>query len=252
MCTYTVYRHTAPNGKMYVGITKVRPKSRWDNGRGYRNNEYFSHAIAKYGWDNFKHEILLEGLTVDEASLAEKIFIGYWDLTNRNKGYNLESGGVANWEITDETRRKISEAQIGRKASEETKRKMSEARRGERNPMYGKHTANYGKHLTEEHRRKISEAHKGKRHTEETKQLLAKINTGKHLSLESRRKISKPVYQLDKNTHEIIQRFESITEAATAVGVKNPSTNIIGRCCSGKIATVYGFVWQYAEGGDIA
>ena len=163
MCTYTVYRHTAPNGKMYVGITKMRPKRRWDCGRGYKENEYFSHAIAKYGWDNFKHEILLEGLTVDEASLAEKIFIGYWDLTNRNKGYNLESGGVANWEITEETRRKISEVQIGRKASEETKRKMSEARRGERNPMYGKRGANYGKHFTQATKDKMSASCKHKR-----------------------------------------------------------------------------------------
>ena len=39
---------------------------------------------------------------------------------------------------TEETKRKISEAQKGRTLSEETKRKIGEAGTGERNPMYGK------------------------------------------------------------------------------------------------------------------
>ena len=49
--------------------------------------------------------------------------------------------------LSDETRRKISEAKKGRRLSEEHRRKLSEA--------------NKGKHHTEEWRRKSGESHKG-------------------------------------------------------------------------------------------
>lgn len=38
---YTVYKHTTPSGKVYVGITKQKPEQRWDNGNGYKKNEHF-------------------------------------------------------------------------------------------------------------------------------------------------------------------------------------------------------------------
>ena len=228
MSTYTVYRHTAPNGKMYVGITKMRPKRRWDCGRGYKENEYFSHAIAKYGWDNFKHEILLEGLTVDEASLAEKIFIGYWDLTNRNKGYNLESGGVANWEITEETRRKISEAQIGRKASDETKRKMSEAQKKVWED--------------EDYREYMSQLRKGRVFSDKHKNNLSIANNYR----------KRPVLQIDKDSGEIINYFDCMISAAKYLSLPNPRKHHIGDCCSGERSIAYGFRWEYANGGEIA
>lgn len=33
---YSVYKYTAPNGKVYIGITGKDPEKRWLNGRGYR------------------------------------------------------------------------------------------------------------------------------------------------------------------------------------------------------------------------
>lgn len=66
---YTVYCHTNKlNNKRYVGITKQEPKVRWQNGYGYRGNEYFFRAIQKYGWDNFEHEILYECLNEKGAT----------------------------------------------------------------------------------------------------------------------------------------------------------------------------------------
>ena len=77
--------------------------------------------------------------------------------------------------ISEEHRRKISEAQKGKKPnnygkspSEETRRKMSEVQKGEKNHMYGrtgeKHP-NYGKTHSDETRRKISEARRSPYHT---------------------------------------------------------------------------------------
>ena len=62
-----VYKHTAPNGKVYIGITGFDPKYRWLNGRGYSMQSVFFNAIVKYGWINFKHEILFTDLTKEDA-----------------------------------------------------------------------------------------------------------------------------------------------------------------------------------------
>lgn len=43
--SYIVYKHIAPNSKIYIGITKMNPLKRWDNGRGYSTNKHFSRAI---------------------------------------------------------------------------------------------------------------------------------------------------------------------------------------------------------------
>ena len=70
-CRYFVYKHTSPSNKVYIGITQLNPEYRWNNGKGYIKNQYFYRAIQKYGWDNFKHEILFSGLTKQEACNKE-------------------------------------------------------------------------------------------------------------------------------------------------------------------------------------
>ncbi len=62
----------------------------------------------------------------------------------------------ARWENDDEYRRRIKDANIGKKHAPETLEKMRETHRGERH-------SNWGKHLSEETRRKISEANKGRK-----------------------------------------------------------------------------------------
>ena len=124
---YTIYKHISPSGKAYVGMTKLPPEKRWHHGQGYKNNNHFSHAINKYGWDNFKHQILSTNLTLDEACCAEKFLIEYWDLTNQDKGYNIESGGKSGYTVSQETKDKTSRALKGRPLKEATKKKMSVA-----------------------------------------------------------------------------------------------------------------------------
>ena len=61
-------------------------------------------------------------------------------------------GSMKGWHHSEETKRKISKAMMGKhwNLSEETKRKMSEAKKGKPNPMLGKYFS--------EHKRKISKA----------------------------------------------------------------------------------------------
>jgi group I intron endonuclease len=92
---YCIYKHTNKiNGKIYIGQTSQDPKKRWQNGESaYLHNPHFLNAIKKYGWDNFEHEILLEGLTQEEMSYWEDYYIEYYDSRNADKGYNINKGG---------------------------------------------------------------------------------------------------------------------------------------------------------------
>ena len=63
---------------------------------GYIKNEHFYRAIQKYGWDAFKHEIVAEGLTREEACALEESLIAEYHTQDYNFGYNITSGGESN------------------------------------------------------------------------------------------------------------------------------------------------------------
>ena len=68
--------------------------------------------------------------------------------------------------LSDETKKKMSEANKGRTVSEETRKKMGEAQKGhtvsEETRKKMSEAWDYDKHFSEETRNKLSEAHKGK------------------------------------------------------------------------------------------
>ena len=212
---YYVYKHTNKvNGKVYIGITCQKPKQRWGNGKGYRENNHFWNSIKKYGWNKgFDHEILYSGLSQKQAEVLEVSLIAYYDSTDENKGYNISLGGGLQ--------------------SKETRRKISEATKGENNPMYGKTH-------TEETKQKLSESHKGKHHSEETRQKISESRKGKKLTEETKQKISnnkkgrknpkfKPIICITTGCC-----FNTLKEAADYCNIKSKSN--IYSCCRGEIA----------------
>lgn len=88
---YSVYCHTFPNGKKYIGITKTNVEKRWNNGFGYSSQPKMAKAINKYGWDNVKHEVLAVGLTKELANQLEQYYIAKYD--SFVNGYNSTIGG---------------------------------------------------------------------------------------------------------------------------------------------------------------
>ena len=106
---YTVYMHICPNGKRYIGITRQIPERRWQNGAGYKHNEYFWRAIQKYEWNNFKHIIIENNLTVHDANQMEIELIAKFKSNDRKYGYNIESGGNAIGKTSKETIEKLRE-----------------------------------------------------------------------------------------------------------------------------------------------
>ena len=204
---YIVYKHTAPNGKIYIGITKSKsPNKRWRNGKGYWSNEYFTNAIYKYGWDNIKHEILFYNLLKEDAEQKEIELIAKYKSYNRKYGFNIEKGGSLNKTVSKETREKLRQNATGKKASLETRKKMSEVHSG-------KNCYWYGKHLSEETKHKLSEYKK------------KKINQ----------------YTIDG---KFIQTHNSMTEIAKQFNVTRQN---IYACCSKRRKSACGYIWRYLD-----
>ncbi len=226
-CTYI---HTNMiNGKKYVGVTCRDPKTRWSGGNGYRRpakqgvaTSHFFNAIQKYGWDNFSHEIVQEGMTKSEAAKLEKELIAQYDTRNPEKGYNVTAGG---------------DGSKGAKHSIETREALSK--------------------LAKERAANGIVNFKGSHHSEETKAILrekakqrAKEQNnpfeGKHHTAETKEKLSmvarKPVYQYDLDD-TYINQYSSVQEAAIAVGA---SSSAISSAATGKTKTCKGYIWRFS------
>lgn len=224
---WTVYRHTSPSGKVYIGITGQKPRDRWGrNGRGYKRSPSFYNAILKYGWDNIVHEILYSNLTEQEAQNIEVSLINLYK--SQNLSYNIANGGTVGLKGY-----KWTKEQLARKP----KRDM----RGEKNPNYGNHKIAgennymYGKTHSEEVRRKIAMINTGRTHTmpDSQKALLLKVH-------------SKPVIQLDIDNN-IIAKFESSIAAARFYGKTRATANHIAECCRGIRKKCLNSKWIYNE-----
>lgn len=113
---YKVYKHTAPNGKVYIGITHQNVLSRWAGGFGYQTQIYFWRAIVKYGWINIKHDILYENLSEEEAKAKEIELIKEYKSHDYNYGYNIDLG--YDHLASEESRRKSAETRKGKRWSE--------------------------------------------------------------------------------------------------------------------------------------
>jgi group I intron endonuclease len=170
MSAYIYLVTNLENGTEYVGYTtnlceRQRLHEREANQR--HSTTYFHRAIRKYGWESFAWDVIFEHddeqWTLD---VMEPYFIEWYD-TYEN-GYNLTKGGEGclGREVSEDTRRKMSEAHKGMTHTEETKQKLSEMWKGKKKTS--EHAANISKGKTgkkrkpfsEEHRRKLSEAAK--------------------------------------------------------------------------------------------
>lgn len=176
------------NGKVYVGKSidiERRYREHFNDLKNNKDTTYLQRAWNKYGEENFEFSILKECQS-EELRCWEEYYIELHESCNREKGYNLKyiSEGVEYH--SEETKQKLREINLGKKASEETKQKMSESRKGERHWLHNKH-------LSEEHKRNLSKSLKGRSLSDDMRR---KVNEnhfrtflGKHHSVESIGKI---------------------------------------------------------------
>jgi len=116
------------NGKIYVG------KDEFNNPKYLGSGYKLKPAIAKYGEENFKKEIL--EICKDKKQLSEREVYWIYNLNALDPkiGYNIAEGGEGGNTYAGKTenemkeiRKKISEAGKGRIFSDEHRQKLSEA-----------------------------------------------------------------------------------------------------------------------------
>ena len=93
---YKVYVHVNKiNGKIYIGQTcnSLSVRAGRKSGIGYKHCTHFYNAIQKYGWENFEHIVLIDGLSLEMANIIEEELIKKYNSMDRNVGYNMMSGG---------------------------------------------------------------------------------------------------------------------------------------------------------------
>lgn len=127
---FIVYVHrNKVNNKVYVGITSQNAKRRWINGKGYKKQPKFYNAIEKYGWDNFEHTIVAEGLTRYQACKLEQQLINELHSIDDKYGYNIGLGGEGPESVSDETKKKTSASLLKWYEDPDAHKKLSEVQR---------------------------------------------------------------------------------------------------------------------------
>lgn len=170
-----IYKYTSPSNKVYIGQTikrreKVRKREHLHRAKNLKEGA-LSKAILKYGFDNFKYEVLccVSADTMkelkDKLNVLEIDYIKQCKSNRKEFGYNLTDGGGG---------------ALGFNISEDARKKLSEARKGEKNPMYGKKLSaetiekisgknnhNYGKPRPIEAIRKTADKNRGRKRSQE-------------------------------------------------------------------------------------
>ena len=249
---YVIYCYTNKiNGKKYIGQTCLTLEERaGKNGYRYRAVHAFGEAIKKYGWPNFKGEVLEDGLTLEEANKQEQYWIAELNTLVPN-GYNLAKGGN-NHEWHEESKRKMSNSMKGKKPwttgkhlSDETKEKIRQSHLGKKMSDEFREKmrlSNLGKHLTEEHKRLISEHCKGRRLSEETKKRMSEAQK-KRPREQNRPYQSKAVLQFTKDG-QFVAKYPSTAEVERQLGLNQSN---VSACCRGQRKTVGTYIWKYEE-----
>ena len=254
---YKIYVHVNKiNGKIYIGQTKKELNNRFGcNGNNYRNSSHFWNAIQKYGWNNFEHLLLIDGLSLEMANIIEEELIKKYDSMNNKVGYNMMSGGknkVRRQEVTDkiaeknrnpspETLRRMSLASKGRKHSPEVIEKIRKSNTGRKVSDDSRKKMSIAKqNMSEETRKKISEAGKGRKPSDKSIESARKRFIGNRLR-------AKMVAQYTLDGF-FVRSWGCAMDVEKELGINHGN---IGKCCNGNAGHTGGYQWRYYFGNDI-
>ena len=203
------------NHKRYIGQS-VNIVYRWQKHKSELNgnvhfNDYMQKSWNKYGEDNFRFYVV-ELCSVDNLDEREIYYIDLYETLDRDKGYNLTSGGTYKKRYSMETRMKISNALKGHEVSLESRAKISKNHAD----CSGKNNGMYGKNHTDAAKLKVSLANKGRI---------------------SHKRNRNPVYCV-----ELDQVFDDATDAGKALSIDGSA---ILKCCRGERKTCGGYHWNF-------
>lgn len=152
--------------KAYVGKSK-NIQERWKKHRTMLNcrrhrNPHLQNAWLKHGKNLFVFGVLEVAEELEKLADRERHYI---DLLDKESRYNCQDIPNEDFNISESTRKKMSEAHIGKTLPQEQKEKISAALKG-RQPSentIAASRAKKGRPLSEEHKKALSLAKKGKR-----------------------------------------------------------------------------------------
>lgn len=243
---YLVYKHVAPNGKVYIGITRQDAERRWQNGNGYNTQKKFWRAIQKYGWENIVHEILETDLTEKEACEKEIFYIEKYKSLDSEFGYNVSMGGTTGRTLVNPVMQYYNNIPVNFfESHQHAAELLSVSERTVKNYILGNSVIE-GYHFEE----------MPSIHTYDIDSSLYDIRSKEHLGvrkimLEQRRKnvaarnktCARAVCQYDLEGH-FIQKFNSIKEAQNNI----KGLGSIMAALKGKAKSAGGFQWRYDSG----
>lgn len=254
--TGIIYLYTSPSGKQYVGQT-------WDEQKRMNNHKYcgggpsaFHSAIKKYGYENFKYEILHKDVEAQAELDALEIAEIFAHNSISPNGYNLALGG-AHGRASEETKQKQSKSAKKRGYSADKIEKMTQAWKGKhhseesRNKIRIANTGRNGWKHSSEAREKISAAGKGRRHTEESIQKMRESKLGIPRSPETIAKMVRANRERDNSTRRKCVRCVELNVifdcVKTAAIVFNVTVFAIRNAINGSSKSSAGYHWEYMD-----
>lgn len=216
-----VYMITSPTGRIYVGSSED-VDIRWSS---YfrcecKTQSKLYNSLKKYGSANHIFEIVWAGDINDMYKYETLIGWGFDVLEPENLNCKLPKLGEI-WKVTSqETREKMKNSILGKKATEKTKLKLKEARK----KFYdnGGVSALKGREVSEETREKIRQANKGRKRSPEELLNVQKAAKNRVYTKESKEKLSatfrKIVYQYSKD-NIFIKEWISVVEASKCLNI---------------------------------
>lgn len=251
MKVWKIYKHTLKEGFEhsgwgYIGQTSQIAEKRWQNSKGYtkKNQEVFYNAIQKYGWNNFKHEIVEDNIeSLEKANEREIYWISFYHTYIKDSnchGYNMTPGGLAHnisykVRIIKDNETKIVSTKVLSQYEEVGWRRMTKK---EINKFYN-----------EEHKATI----KQQKHASYVKNLESIKNIRKLKYQQNRDLIlqqAKVLYR-QKSTRAIkkvpVLCKETNTVFSSITGANRYCGGNVGQCLRGVTKTAGGYHWAYAE-----
>lgn len=125
-----IYKITSPSKKVYIGQS-INILKRWKfyNQLNCKSQVKLYNSFLKYGIKKHKFEVL-QICDIEKLNELEKYYVDLFQTFNSKHGLNLRDGGGNKASPSIETKKKMSDASIGKKMSEEAKRKMSISMKG--------------------------------------------------------------------------------------------------------------------------
>ena len=238
------------NDKVYIGKTINSLKERWSQHTGTHlyDDSHFHRAILKYGKEHFFPEVLEDNVSDKDLADREIYWISYYD--SYFNGYNSTLGGEGALKFPKE---KVLKVYFKNKQNKIKTLEELGCCNQVLNRILREENLSTRQRAAHSHK-EIAEFYLEYQNIEKVMEI---CQCGRSIVLDSIKEFNidthykRAIYQIDKNTYEILGTFNSIHEAAKILFNDIEKSKNINAVCLGKNLTAYGYKWAYVENFDI-